>query len=790
MSANEPLTLRRLKIDVQGIVQGVGFRPFVYRLALRHGLAGSVGNSEAGVAIEIEGPSAAVDAFLYTLRVDAPPLARILDLNSVELIPIQLQGFTIGESTHNARASALLSPDIATCEDCLRELSDPTDRRYRYPFLNCTNCGPRFTIIRSVPYDRSQTSMAVFTMCLQCQTEYDDPLNRRFHAQPNACSACGPKVQLLNSQGICVSGDAVVEAKRLLRCGFILAVKGLGGFHLAVDAHNEPAVDRLRLRKGRGRKPFAIMVKDVEAARRLCDFSTLEADLLMSPERPIVLLRRQSSALNSLAPDTDQLGIFLPYTPLHHLLLEDSGLAALVMTSGNLSEEPIAIDNQEAMDHLGCIADYFLMHDREILLRCDDSVVRCVEGKTLFVRRSRGFVPTPIVLREEAPCVVAAGGELKNTICISRGRYAFPGQHIGDMENLSAYDFFQESITHFETILEVHPKIIAHDLHPGYLATQWAKRQAAARQDVRLVGVQHHHAHIASCMAEHQLTGKVVGVALDGTGYGIDGNVWGGEVFIADLQDFTRAAHLAYTPMPGGEKCIHEPWRMAIAYLWNALGDTWKEHLPPAVFPGIPETDIRFVEQMLRRNINAPLTSSCGRLFDAVAALVCGTTHASYEAQAAIIFEACCSTDADAGIYPFSLGDDDPIEIGSGPLFAALAKDLRDKVAPSIMSRRFHAGLVDAFTTVVVRVAERSGIMRICLSGGCLQNVVLARGLQMKLEAAGLQVYAHTQVPPGDGGLSLGQLAVAAHRLRNEVHSTRAEPERSSLTAGSKGITD
>ena len=755
---------------MSGVVQGVGFRPYVYKLAFRYGLSGYVLNSEAGIAIEVQGTAADVDAFLQALPAEAPLLAHVLEVRTTQLALSDEQGFSIHESTRSDRANTLLSPDIATCEDCVREMFDPADRRYHYPFTNCTNCGPRFTIIRSVPYDRRQTSMAAFTMCVRCQAEYDDPLDRRFHAQPNACWTCGPQVQLVMANGEAAAGNPMSEAIRLLHDGSILAVKGLGGFHLAVDAENLAAVDELRLRKGRRQKPFAVMVRDVAAAQQFCFVSEQEGKLLQSVERPIVLLRKRSREFDALAPDVHELGVFLPYTPLHHLLLENGDLRALVMTSANLSEEPIAIDNHEAMVRLRRVADNFLLHDRDILLRCDDSVVRRAPDSTQWVRRSRGFVPLPILLGEGGASVLAVGGELKNAICMSRGRYAFVGQHVGDMENLTAHNFFKESIAHFKAILEVQPDVIAHDLHPGYLSTQWAKQQQIDHASVRLVGVQHHHAHVASCMAEHRLAGSVVGVALDGTGFGLDGHTWGGEILVADLQDFTRVAHFAYTPMPGGEKSVHEPWRMAVACLRQTFGDAWRDFLPADCFGDVAEREIRFVEQLLRANIRSPLTSSCGRLFDAVAALVCRKTTVSYEAQAAVMLEACCGefstgADDDAGAYHFPVSEGPAAVIGTSTLFSALADDLRNDVSPEMMSRRFHSGLIKVLEHVVIDVALKHQLDRVCLSGGCFQNVILAEGLKRALRSAGLEVFTHSQVPPGDGGLSLGQLAIATHRL-------------------------
>jgi hydrogenase maturation protein HypF len=761
---------QRLKIEVRGIVQGVGFRPFVYRLAQRLGLTGHVRNSACGIAIEVQGTADGVASFLRDLPEQAPPMARLVEIVPSALAPEPDEAaFAILESTHEGRAATLIAPDIASCADCVRELFDRNGRRFRYPFLNCTNCGPRFTITRSVPYDRAQTSMAGFTMCPLCQGEYDDPANRRFHAQPNACAVCGPQLELVDRKGTRQAGEPIAATIRLLRQGRIVSIKGLGGFHLAVDATQPAAVAELRQRKHRGEKPFALMLADVAQASQLCDVTAEEAAVLTSPQRPIVLLRRRSTAFDALAPDGNLLGVFLPYTPLHHLLVGETGLPALVMTSANLTDEPIAIDNQEALSRLGEIADFFLLHNRDILLRCDDSVVRVIGDKTHFARRSRGFVPSPIALPKSGPSILAVGGELKNAICLSRGAEAFCGQHIGDLESLSASDFFEESIAHFKDILDVEPETIAHDLHPAYLATQWAQREQQAGRTLRLVGVQHHHAHIAGCMVENQLTGPVIGVALDGTGFGTDGQAWGGEVLIAEFAEFRRAAHLAYAPMPGRVQCIHEPWRMAVSYLWQAFGEDWRSHLPAAVGARFAPRETKLIEQMLGSGMRLPLTSSCGRLFDAVAALALSRSRVSYEAQAAIALEACCGPPGKGCGYPFGLRDGDCLQIETAPMFAALCADLDQGVPAATISRRFHAGLIDALTDVVIRVARRTSLKQVCLSGGSFQNAHLLTGLDARLTAAGLAVFTQIQVPCGDGGLSLGQLTVAAATRRSNL---------------------
>jgi hydrogenase maturation protein HypF len=753
----------RKEIRVSGIVQGVGFRPYVYRLATEHQLAGAIRNTSAGVTIEVEGPGKSVKQFLDRLPAEVPALARITGIDVRELALNGESGFRILASAAGEAIHTLISPDVALCDDCLRELFDPADRRYRYPFINCTNCGPRFTIVREIPYDRPRTSMAVFPMCPACRAEYEDPLNRRFHAQPNACWDCGPRLELWDRAGNRIeTEDPLAKAVTQLRAGEVVAIKGLGGFHLAADATNPTAVMRLRERKHRVEKPFAVMVPDLPAAERFCELDAAARAVLISRERPIVLLRarRPTRIAEAVAPFNADLGIFLPYTPLHHLLFESGDFSALVMTSANISEEPIVIDNREAIRRLGDIADYFLVHNRDILLRCDDSVVRPVAGKVRQLRRSRGYVPVPVFLDEGLPPVLATGGELKNTICLARGDQAFLSQHVGDLENLESYAFFREAVSHLERILKITPETIAYDLHPDYFSTKWALGQAG----VRLVGVQHHHAHIAACMAENHLHEKVIGFALDGTGYGTDGRIWGGEVLLADFSTFERAAHLAYVPLPGGEAAIREPWRMAVAYLASNFG---REFLDRRI-PFLREIDawrIELVLRMMARRLNSPLTSSCGRLFDAVSALV-GIRHGvNYEAQAAIELEMATRGSKDEGVYPMDLVAEGACWIiETRPLFEALLCDLERKIPKETISRRFHNTLVATFSRVARLLRERSGIRQVCLSGGTFQNVYLFERLRAALEADGFDVFTHAQVPAGDGGLSLGQAVVAAHR--------------------------
>jgi hydrogenase maturation protein HypF len=757
------MELRRA-IEVAGIVQGVGFRPYVYRLATERHLSGTIVNTPAGVTIEVQGPGEAVENFLARLPAEAPPLARILDLRVRELPCNGQPGFHILASQVGEENRALVSPDVALCADCRRELFDPRDRRHLYPFLNCTNCGPRFTIVRDIPYDRPRTSMAVFPLCAACQREYDDPENRRFHAQPTACAECGPRVELWDSAGEWLAGaDPIAEAVARLRAGAVVAVKGLGGFHLAVDATNAPAVERLRERKRRVEKPSAVMAPDLERVERFCHVDEASRRLLLSPARPIVLLpkRQPNPIAEAVAPFNRTLGVFLPYTPLHELLFAQGDFLALVMTSGNLSEEPIAIANREAVERLAGLADFFLVHNRDILLRCDDSVVRVVAGRPRPLRRSRGYVPAPVLLGESVPPILAVGGELKNTICLTKERYAFLSQHIGDLENWESFRFFEEGIAHLERILEIRPQVVAYDLHPDYFSTRWALAQGSVKQ----VGVQHHHAHIASCMAENKLDGRLIGIALDGTGYGTDGQIWGGEVLLADYEGFNRLAHLAYVRMPGGAVAIHEPWRMAVSYLWQYFGRDFLDW----EIPFVRQLDRRRVEAVLRmlgRGVNSPLTSSCGRLFDAVAALAGIRQQVNYEAQAAIELEmAMEDSDTDTTGYPLALvANATGWLLDTRPLFEGLLADLHRGAPVSTLSRRFHNGLVDVLARVSGLLRERTGLNRVCLSGGTFQNAYLLERLTTRLAADRFEAFTHSEVPAGDGGLSLGQAVVAAHR--------------------------
>lgn len=778
-SVNLDPPISHRSILVRGVVQGVGFRPFVYRLATEANLAGSIGNNTAGVTIELEGPPAQLDVFLRRLRAEAPPLSRI-DAVAVEDLPVTgLSGFRIQSSQVLGRVNTGIPADAATCDDCLRELLDPADRRYRYPFLNCTNCGPRFTITRHIPYDRPQTSMAVFPMCAACQAEYDDPLNRRFHAQPNACPQCGPHVWLEDSAGLALpSSDPVTDAISRLVAGEILAIKGIGGFHLSVDATSEAAVALLRKRKRRYGKPLAVMVRDLASARVLCHLTAAEEALLQTPARPILLARARlrpgsGPIAPSVAPGIPWLGIFLPYAPLQHLLFADARIRALVMTSANLSEEPIAIDNAEARIRLGAIADTFLMHNREILQRCDDSVAALVDGAPQLIRRARGYVPLGIDLPFDAPPLLAVGGHLKSVFTLAAGRSAYQSQHLGDLESIATLDFFRESLDHLMRTFEIEPELVVHDLHPGYLSTSWAKEWAAAKH-LPLIAAQHHHAHIAACMAERALSGPVIGLSLDGTGYGADGRIWGGEVVIAHYDRFDRFAHLEYIPLPGGEAAIHEPWRTAFGALHANGLDAHDSALLQRL--GATQKQAALLARMIERSLNAPLTSSCGRLFDAAAAIVLRQRKVDYEAQAAILLEGVAADEPDEpddpddiSGYPIELraaNPGDPAILATGELWRRLLADVDAAVPAARIAARFHAGVSRGFIDAAVRAAASTGVRQVALSGGCLHNRRLARLLRSGLEARGFEVFQHRRTSPGDGGLSYGQAAVAAAIMR------------------------
>lgn len=794
------------QISVRGVVQGVGFRPFVYRLAHDHGLAGWVLNHSGGVEIEVEGPPPALDAFVHDLVAQAPPLARIVAVEVRDAPPNGYTRFEIRHSVAEEGRYQLISPDIATCAECVRELFDPADRRYRYPFTNCTNCGPRFTIIRDIPYDRPLTTMEPFRMCAACQREYDDPLDRRFHAQPNACPVCGPHLwlevtrQRQGSNGRrsadpvlglnMTDAEVIAQAAHWLRAGWILAIKGLGGFHLACDATNREAVQTLRARKARPAKPLAVMMTTLDEVLRHCQVSDAEKELLTSPQCPIVLLRWRddSTVVREVAPGNLYLGVMLPYTPLHHLLLREVD-RPLVMTSGNLSEEPIAQDNDEARRRLSPLTDAFVMHNREIHARYDDSVVMVVDSppgvpraeaadpssaaprwpSVQMIRRARGYAPFPIRLPFRVGQILAVGAELKNTFCLTRDDFAFVSQHIGDMENVETLEHFEATIALYRHLFRIEPELIAYDLHPDYLATRYAL--SAGHDPAARIPIQHHQAHIAACLADNGWKaedGEVIGVAWDGTGYGLDGRIWGGEFFVGGYHGFRRMAHLEYLPMPGGEAAIRNPWRLALGYGLALTGET-------PDLPGISDAEMRVVRHQVERGLNTPYTSAAGRLFDAVASLLGVRHQVSYEAQAAIELEMRATAWA-AGtlshgrppLYPYQLersGEGWVIRLGEW--LRAILADRAGGVTVDEIGWRVHHSLAEMLTGVCRRIADEAGLRTVALSGGCFQNRLLLALSVACLEEAGFRVLIHRQVPCNDGGVSLGQ-AVLAHFASGE----------------------
>jgi hydrogenase maturation protein HypF len=756
--------LKSASISVRGIVQGVGFRPFVYGLAVEHNLKGWVYNTSEDVKIEVEGEAEAVEQFELELEAKAPPLAYIENVTIEHHPPLGYKNFEIRHSQAQEGKYQLISPDVATCQACLGELLNPEDRRYRYPFTNCTNCGPRFTIIEDMPYDRPQTTMRYFQMCPQCQAEYDNPLDRRFHAQPNACPKCGPQVKLIDNLGNLVAGsNPIAAASQLLKEGKIVAVKGLGGFLLACDATSDTAVKALRRRKKRSSKPFAIMVTDIDEAKRHCHVSPEEENLLTSPQSPIVLMRwrEDSSVSREVAPNLRFLGIMLPYTPLHHVLLRDTGLP-LVMTSGNLSEEPIARDNDEALRRLSGIADYFLIHNRDIYSRYDDSVAIMERGSSQLIRRARSYAPYPIRLPFAAKQVLGCGAEEKNTFCLTRDNYAFLSQHIGDMENVETLEHFDNTISLYKRLFHVEPEIIAHDLHPDYLATKYARE--LGESGMKIVPVQHHHAHIASCLADNGLESPVIGVAFDGTGMGADGSIWGGEFLVADYRNAHRAGHLEYLPLPGGATAIKRPYRTAVAYVLTLLGENALNHVLP-VMKEADDMEIEVIKRQIERKINSPLSSSMGRLFDAISALLGIRGKIDYEGQAAVELEmAAYEEDYDHAqeSYPYRIVEDQGIRIVHlRDLLSAVMEDLHQGTSKGRISVKFHNTVARMINEMCHLIADETGITRVALSGGVFQNRLLSRKTVSLLESSGFQVFTHRQVPCNDGGISLGQAVIA-----------------------------
>ena len=753
----------RKNIIIKGIVQGVGFRPFIHKLVQNYNLSGWVLNSNQGVEMDIEGKTEDLKHFIIDIKEKLPPLARIekIDINQLPLIGYK--GFYIKKSmVKEEDGFVLVSPDISICKDCLQELFDPHNRRFRYPFINCTNCGPRFTIIKDSPYDREKTTMSTFKMCPQCQREYENIEDRRYHAQPNACADCGPQVSLYQNKKRLEDIDPIEEAVKLLKKGKIGAIKGLGGFHLACDATNNKAVARLRRLKNRETKPFALMSSDLEKIDQYCEIKKKEEEWLINQSRPVVLLKKKKHNLISplVAPNNSYLGVMLPYTPLHYILLKDN-FTALIMTSGNIADQPIIGDNQEALEKLDRIVDFFLLYNRDIFNRCDDSVLKIINNDNVFFRRSRGYVPHPIILDFKLKEVLALGGELKNTISFSKENYVFLSQYLGDLKSVETLNFLKESMESWKKMFRTNPKIIACDLHPDYLSSKYAEEIGMKRR-LKVVKVQHHYAHIVSCMAENNITEKVIGVAYDGTGYGDDGNIWGGEFLLCDLKEYLRVGHLKYYPLPGGDKAVMQPWRMAYSYLYSIFGSKAKI-LGMDFNRRMDDDKLSIIEKMLDKNINSPLASSCGRLFDAAASFIGIRDEISYEGQAAMELESFCAPGVMEG-YNFSIcKEEEQFIVDPREIFIDMIRDLKDKIDKKIIAAKFHNTVAEFTLDLCVKIRENTGMNKIALSGGVFQNKYLTEKVVSLLEYKGFKVFIHRKVPPNDGGISLGQAVVAGY---------------------------
>ncbi len=752
--------MERRAIAIQGTVQGVGFRPFVHRLASELRLGGFVKNQTGGVSIEVEGEGGPLDEFLAQLVSKLPSLAHIDEISWHRELSQGDRIFRIESSEQVASGQILIPPDVATCEDCLAELFDPRDRRYRYPFLNCTNCGPRLTIVTGAPYDRERTTMASFPMCPACRAEYDDPANRRFHAQPTACPVCGPKLSALDGEGRKIeTEDPLRWFAAAILAGKIGAMKGLGGYHLTCGAVDAEVVAELRRRKNRDEKPLAVMVADISSAKALCEMDAPEEELLTSWRRPIVLLRKRaiSAAANEVAPGNPRLGVMLPYTPLHHLLLREVNGLPLVMTSGNRSDEPIVCEEAEAVETLRGICDLFLVHDRPIHVRCDDSVTRVIGGIESPVRRSRGYAPQPIALPIEcAAPILAVGGQLKSAFALGNGSRAILSHHMGDLDHFKAFRAFARDIALYEELFDLKPRCIAHDLHPDYASTRYAQKRGIAR-----IPIQHHHAHMASCMAEHGLNERVIGVTFDGTGFGTDGAIWGGEFLVGDYNGFERVAHLRYVAMPGGERAVREPWRMAATHLLDAKAECGE------FAERISVTSMRLLQTMIQQKFNSPQTSSMGRLFDAVASLIGVHDRVSYEGQAAIMLETLAASVDVSGSYPFEISADPGGVwiVDARPIILSIVREIKSGIKKKYMARRFHSTIVEIVSDICSRVMKTTEICNAVLSGGTFMNELLAAEVSDRLTSQGFRVYRHRLVPPNDGGLCLGQLVIAASQM-------------------------
>lgn len=748
----------RKYVVVTGIVQGVGFRPFVYNAAMDNELKGWVKNTSEGVYIDLEGTPNSIELFLHTLRNEAPPLSKINNIAIEHREVRNYKEFSIEKSDDNDRVITLISPDVATCKECEMEIMNSKDRRFHYPFTNCTNCGPRFSIIKKLPYDRPMTTMEKFNMCPYCNEEYENPRDRRFHAQPNACESCGPRVYLTDRYGNEITTqDPIEEIKNLIKEGKIIAIKGLGGLHIACDGKNEETIKLLRERKSRPSKPFALMMKDIDTVKQYCLVNEIEENTLKGIKRPILLLDVKDNILPfSIAPNNNRLGVMLPYTPLHHLLFDDN-IDVLVMTSANVSGLPIVYKNEEAVEKLGDIVDYFLLNNRGIHVPVDDSVARVILGEERIIRRSRGYAPMPIIINDIKE-TLAYGSHLKNTFCISKEQFAFLSQHMGDMDNLEAYRNYEYNVKHFKNLYNIKPEIIAYDMHPDLLLSNFAKKDEGKK-----IQVQHHHAHIVSCMIENEITEKVIGIAFDGTGFGTDGKIWGGEFLVCDYEDFERAGHLNYVKMAGGDSAVKEPWKMALGYLFK----TYRDEVNTSIFTSIHEKNIKIILTMLKNNINSIETSSMGRFFDAVSALINLKMKVSFGGEAAINLEA-ISCDRERGIYNYEIDFvNETYVVNTDNIIKNIVEDIEKNIDKSIIGKRFHNTVI-AFTLEMTKlIRSKHKINSVALSGGVFQNEILLKGLYEKLIENNFKVYIHKDIPCNDGGISIGQLVIANYKEKN-----------------------
>lgn len=745
--------LFRKHIIVDGIVQGVGFRPFIYKIAIKNNLKGWVKNTPEGVWIDIEGTEKDIENFLKELKYSAPPLAKIEEIKIYNKSLKYYGDFTIKSSDINENITTLISPDVATCKECEQEIRDKNNHRYEYPFTNCTNCGPRFSIIKKLPYDRPMTTMKDFKMCPQCNLEYENPLDRRFHAQPNACPTCGPKVWLTDKYGNKIKGNKPIkEAINLINKGKILAIKGLGGFHLVCDGKNEKAIQILRERKFRPSKPFALMMKDIDIIKKYCCVNDLEENILTGSRKPILLLDKKNNELpQNIAPNNNKLGVMLPYTPLHYLLFDEEDLSVLIMTSANVSGLPIVYKNNQALENLQDIVDYFLMHDREIHVPVDDSVARVVLGKERLIRCSRGYAPVPFNF-EGIQEILACGSHLKNAFCLAKDKFAFLSQYIGDLDNLETYENFELNINHFKAIYNIEPKVIAYDMHPDFLSSEFAQKEEGLK-----VPVQHHHAHIASCMAENKVDSKVIGIAFDGTGYGTDSKIWGGEFLLCDYKDFKRVGHLNYVKMPGGDGAVKEPGRMAVSYLYKIYG----EELDTKTLSLVSGKNINNIVMMLKRNLNCPETSSIGRFFDAVSALLGLKTKITFEGEAAIELETIADK-KEEGIYEYDIDNlNEVYVVNTDKIIRNIVRDIENNIGKSIIGKRFHNTVIAFSIDMCKLIRKKYDINSVALSGGVFQNEIILKGLYNGLLKEGFEVYTHGNIPCNDGGIALGQMVIA-----------------------------